>query len=218
MPDIPVHGWMLRAPVPDGIFTLAIEADDVTAAAEHAAFADRAQPLLRRAAIGDELDAAQLRDDLIGQLDALRRSVAADGFGYLGAMAGDQDGRPVLILLGIAATPVALPDRVDPASLFAAVLRKQYPEALVEEFVTAQGAGVGIRRCQETVLSDPVPGAETLTITAGISQALVSFPEAELLGVVTGFCLAPADIDVATVFTAMIAYHMTAVPRGMQAD
>lgn len=41
MPDVPAAGGVLRAQVPDGIFTLAVEADDVAAAAEHAAFAGR---------------------------------------------------------------------------------------------------------------------------------------------------------------------------------
>ena len=40
------------------------------------------------------------------------------------------------------------------------------------------------------------------------------FPEARLLGTVTGFCPAFADIDIATVFTATIAHHMTVVARG----
>ena len=52
MPELSAGGWLLRAPVPEGIFTLAIEADDATATAVHAAFADRCQPLLRQAAGG----------------------------------------------------------------------------------------------------------------------------------------------------------------------
>jgi hypothetical protein len=156
-----------------------------------------------------------LRSELIGQLDELRRSVAADGLGYLGAMAGDKDGRPVLILLGIAAAPMELPERIDPASLLAAMLRRQYPGAAVEEFPTAHGVSVGIRRCEETAL--PAPADQPRAIAAGISQALVPFPEAGLLGTVTGFCSSPADIDVATVFTATIAYHLTAIPQGLLA-
>jgi hypothetical protein len=215
MPDVPAGDWMLRASVPEGVFTLSIEADDVAAAVEHAAFADRCQRLLLRAVSGDADEAAWLRAELIGQLDALRRNAAADGLGYLGALAGEQDGRPVLILLAIAAAPIALPDGIDPASLLAAMLRTQYPGAAVEEFPTAHGVSVGIRRCEETAL--PAPADRPLTIAAGISQALVPFPEAGLLGTVTGFCFTPADIDVATVFTATIAYHLTVVPQGLVA-
>jgi hypothetical protein len=213
MPDVPARGGVLRAPVPEGIFTLAIEADDAAAAAEHAAFADRCQPLLLHAVSGDAEEAAWLRDELIGQLDAMRRTAATSGLGYLGALAGDHDGRPVLILLGIAATPFAFPASIDPASLLAAMLRGQYPGAAVEEFETMHGTGVGIRRCEESAL--PAPAGPPLTIAAGISQALVPFPEAGLLGTVTGFCYSPADIDVATVFTATIAHHLTVVPDGL---
>ena len=180
MPDVPAQGCMLRAPVPEGIFTLSIEADDDAAAAEHAAFTDRCRPLLLHAVGGDAEEAVWLRDELIGQLDALRRTLAASGLGYLGALAGDQDGRPVLILLGIAATPFVFPAGIDPASLLAAMLRGQYPGASVEEFATARGVGVGIRRCEETAL--PASAGRPLTIAAGVSQALVPFPEAGLAG------------------------------------
>jgi hypothetical protein len=215
MPDVPAGHWTLRASVPEGIFTLAIEADDAAAAAEHAAFADRCQPLLLRSVGGDAEEAVWLRTELIGQLAALRETVAADGLGYLGALAGDQGGRPVLILLGIAAAPIALPHGIDPASLLAAMLRRQYPGAAVEEFPTAHGVGVGVRRCAETAL--PGPADQPSAIAAGISQAFVPFPEAQLLGTVTGFCFTPADIDVATVFTATIAYHLTVVTQGVVA-
>jgi hypothetical protein len=212
MPDVPAAGCVLRAQVPDGIFTLAIEADDAAAAAEHAAFADRCRPLLLHAVGGDTEEAAWLRAELIGQLDAMRNSAAADGLGYLGALAGNQDGHPVMILLAIAAAPFAFPAGIDPASLLAAMQRAQYPGAAVEEFATARGTGVGIRRTEETAL--PAPAGQPAAIAAGISQALVPFPEAGLLGTVTGFCYSPADIDVATVFTATIACHMTVVPDG----
>ncbi len=53
MPEVSAGGWVLRAKVPDGIFTLAVEADERTAATEHAAFADRCRPLLPRAVGGD---------------------------------------------------------------------------------------------------------------------------------------------------------------------
>src|ERR1700722_13724251 len=98
MPDVPARGGVLRAPVPDGIFTLAIEADDAAAAAEHAAFADRCRPLLLRAVGGDADEAAWLRAELIGQLGAMRRTAAVSGLGYLGALAGGQGGRLAGIL------------------------------------------------------------------------------------------------------------------------
>ena len=212
MPQVPVGGSVLRARVPEEIFTLALELDDDQAAAEHAAFADRCQPLLLRVAEDDPAQADRLRADVISQLGALRRTVAASGLGYLGALAGQHDRRPALIVLGIAATPLEFPDGIDAASLLAALLRSRYPGAAVEEFPTARGAGAGIRRCEEISLPPATPGGGLLTLTAGISQALVPFPDAGLLGAVTGFCFTPADIDLATVFTAVIAHHMTVVP------
>src|SRR5580698_2435808 len=99
MPDIPAHGWVLRAQVPEGIFTLAIEADERTAAAEHAAFADRCQPLLLRSVGGDAAELGWLQADLAGQLGALRQAIKDAGLGYLGALAGERDGRPAFVLL-----------------------------------------------------------------------------------------------------------------------
>ena len=55
----------------------------------------------------------------------------------------------------------------------------------------------------------PTPSRSRLTQAS--LRALVPFPEAGLLGTVTGFCFSPDDIDVATVFTATIAHRMTVV-------
>jgi len=209
MPDVPAGEWLLRATVPEGAFTLAVEADDVTAAAEHAAFAERCRPLLLHS-VGDDPDEAEwLQAELASQLGTMRKAVRASGLGYLGALAGTHDGDPALILLAIAATPLAFPDGIDPASLLASVLRGQHPGAAVEEFDTAEGTGVGIRRCEALSLPPNGTDGSAPSIEAGISQAMVPFPQAGLLGTVTGFCFTPAHIDLATVFTATIAHHMT---------
>jgi hypothetical protein len=70
-------------------------------------------------------------------------------------LAGDRDGHPVLILLGIAAVPFAFPADIDRASLLPAMQLGQYPGAAVEEFATARGTGAGIRRCEEAALPAP---------------------------------------------------------------
>jgi hypothetical protein len=274
-----VGGWTLRAQVPDGIFTLGVEAGDEEAAASRAAFADRCAPLLCRAA-GDPAAAARLRADLVRQLAALRAEVARSGIGYLGAVAGERgDGRVALILLAVAATPMRFPPAVDPASLLTTVLARQYPGAAIEEFDTESGVAAGIQRVglrpgdsgtgnPRTAAEDPagldpgallgasllrdallrdalladldgapaadaagaaVTGARAATgagdaaragvtgvgeagAAGGVSQALVPFPEAGLLGAVTGFCFNAADVAVATVFTAAIAFALRAVP------
>lgn len=197
--------------MPDGTFTLAVEADDTAAANEHAAFADKCQPVLDPEA--DPEQAGRLKAEVISQLGSLRRAVAASGLGYLGALAGRHHDRTALVLLGIAAAPMEFPDGIDPLSLVAVMLGRQYPGAVVEEFVTADGVGVGIRRCEGLPLPLAAPEGQPVTVEAGISQALVPFPDAGLLGTVTGFCFSDDDIDLATVFTATIAHGMTVIQR-----
>jgi hypothetical protein len=206
----PPCGWRLRINVPEEAFTLAVEADDKAAQAEHAAFATRCLPLFAADGCTDE---ARLRQEIISQLGAMRQSVAASGLGYLGALAGVKDNRPVLLLLGIAGTPLAMPDGISPSNLLTALLRYRYPAAQIEEFPTAQGEAVGIRRYGELPFPYTASHDELVTIGTGISQALVPFPEAGLLGTVTGLCCTREDIDLATVFTTTIAYRMSVIPQ-----
>jgi hypothetical protein len=218
------NGWRLQTIVPDGIFTLAIESDEAAAAAEHAAFADRALPVI--AAQQPDADLGSLRESVIAQLASLRRMVAETGLSYLGVVAGELKGRAALILLSIAASPMQFPSAIDPVSMLASILTHKYPGAAVEEFATAGGLAVGIRRCDEIFL--PVSGiarsagvdeatlaaaagSDEVRLDTGVSQALVPFPEAGMLASITGYCLNANDVDVATVFTAIIAYRMTAV-------
>ena len=199
MPD----GWKLQADVPDEIFSLAVEADDETAAAEHAAFAQRCMPLLLRI---DPDNAERHGPDLITQLTGLRQAVKATGMSYLGAIAGAHQDRAALIVLGVAATPMELPEDIAPASLLAALARHRYPGAAVEEFETLSGTGVGIRRCE----SRPGPFGGNGE-NAGMAEALVPFSEAGMLGAVTGYSYMAEDIDLAATFTALIACRMRAV-------
>jgi hypothetical protein len=197
-------GWKLRADVPDGTFTLAVEADDETAAAEHAAFAARALPLLTRADPGT--DQERLRSSVIDQLASLRRTVADSGVGYLGAVAGHDGERVSLVLLSVMGTQATFPPGIDPVPGLAARLREQYPEADVEEFETPAGTAVGLRRLE------PMRGLpEGHEVAAGVAQAFVPFPDAGLLGTVVGYSYAAQDIDTAAVLTAVTACRMRAV-------
>jgi hypothetical protein len=200
-------GWRLRAEVPEAGFTLTVEADEVTAEAEHAELIGRCVPPAAR---------GQVREAMLAQLRAARQVLADSGIGYLGVLAADVDGRPRMLVLGVAAATWEPPEGIDAASLLTAMLRHSYPQAsaLVEEFQTDYGPAVGVRRCDELTLPFPGPDGKPTKIDTGISQAIVIFPRTRLLGIVTGFCFHPTDIDLTTVFTATVAHKMTAVPYG----
>ncbi len=209
--DIAAGHRRLRAEVPEGVFSLAVGADDQTAATEHAEVAR------------DWLPAGaprSLRDEAQARLGAARELAGRGGLGYLGVVTGQADGRARMVMVGIAATTFKPPPGVEPSGLLAALLRHQYPRpcAVVEEFETPHGPAVGVRRGDRLVPPDRPGQADgpgqaerpgRAAIETGISQALVIFPEADLLGTVTGFCPDVADIDLATVFTARIAHSLT---------
>lgn len=154
----------------------------------------------------------EARDQALALLRAARQLLASSGIGYLCVLLGEVEGGARMLLLGVAAAPLEPPEGIDTASLLAAMLRHSYPEAsaLIEEFQTEHGQAVGVRRCDELALPFPGSDGQPVRIDTGISQAMVIFPEARLLGVVTGFCFDPGDIDLTTVFTAAIAHRMRA--------
>lgn len=199
--------WALSAYVPDRIFTLAIEADDATAEAEHTAFADRCLPVLLRAAGDDRAEAERLRTGLIAQLGALRQSTSAGGIRYLGAISGLRAERSALVLIAIAATTMSFPQEIDAANVLAALLRHQYPEAVVAEFKVASGTAVGMQRIERRAAPSGTGGWN-----AGLAQALVPFPDASLLATVTGYSYLAQDIDIAAVIAATIACRLRASP------
>ena len=147
--------------------------------------------------------------ELASRVSELRDTVTVAGVGYLGVIAAERDGRPAVVVVAIAATAVEFPAGTDPASLVAAMLRREYPQAVVEEFATVSGTGVGMRRSERR---DGPFGMNDRGRDAGVAQALVPFADAGLLGAVTGFCSSAADLDVASVLTAMIAGRMRVVP------
>lgn len=182
-------------------FSLAVEADDATAEAEPAAFADRCLP---PGAPG------QARDQVLALRRAARQVLASSGIGYLSVLIGKStDGRGCCC--SGSPPPVKTPEGIDTASLLAAMLRHSYPEppAPIEEFDTRHGHAVGVRRCDELALPFPGPDGQPTRIDTRISQAMVIFPEAGLLGIMTRFCFDPDDIDLTTVLTVAIAHRRT---------
>jgi hypothetical protein len=75
--------------------------------------------------------------------------------------------------------------------------------ARIEPFATASGSpAVGIRR----VVTKRTEGRE---VTTGQAQALVVYPGPGALGVVSGICLDPADLERAAALVTAIAAGMT---------
>lgn len=153
-------GWRLRAEVPEAGFTSTAGADEVTAEAEDAELIARCVP----PAAWD-----QVREAMLAQLRAARQVLAGSGIGYLGVLAGDVDGRPRMLVLGVAAATWEPPEGIDAASVLAAMLRHSYPQAsaLVEEFPTDHGLAVGVRRCGEVTLPFPGPDGPPARIDTG---------------------------------------------------
>ena len=139
--------------------------------------------------------------ELASRSPGLRDTVEDAGVGYLGVVAGERDGRAAVIVLAISITVMEFPAGADPASLVAATLRREYPQAVVEKFATVSGTGVGMQRREQ----DHGSGI-------AVSQALVPFADAGLLGAVTGFCFDAEDVEMAMVLTAAIAHRMRVVP------
>jgi hypothetical protein len=148
-------------------------------------------------------------DELASQVTELRDTVTVAGVGYLGVVAAERDGRPAVVVVAIAAAAMEFPAGTDPASLVAAMLRREYPQAVIEEFATGSGTGVGMQRPGR---SNGPFGTNGRGCDSGVAQALVPFADAGLLGAVTGFCSNAADLDIARLLTAMIARGMRVVP------
>jgi hypothetical protein len=112
------------------------------------------------------------------------------------------DGRNAVVLVSIAVTPFR---PGEPADGLAARLRDRHPEcgACIEEFVTADGnPAVSVRR----VVTQRVNGRD---VTTGQAQALVAYPDAQALGVVSALALDPGDLDRAAELVTGIAAGMT---------
>ena len=124
---------------------------------------------------------------------------------WLGMTCGPVDGRSALVLVSVTVTAYTPPPGASGAAALAALLRAQHPEgsALVEEFTTASGSpAVSIRR----VATKRAGGRD---VTTGQAQALVIYPGPGALGVVSGICPDPADLERAAALVTGIAAGMT---------
>ena len=187
--------FRLHARVPGDMISLAAEDDEDTAAAAHAAFTDSWLPAT--APPGN-------RQDMLSKLAAARQMLKDGGISWLGLAAEPHARRWSMLLISITVTPFDPPPGIAPAGTLAAMLRAEYPPgaALIEEFQVPGGPAVGIRRAGTLDLR----GTQ---LTIGIAQALVIYPAPGALGIVSGICLSPDDLDPLAVLVAGVAARMT---------
>lgn len=113
------------------------------------------------------------------------------------------DGRSAIVLVSITATAFRPGKNVNDE--LARRLRDRHPEdsARIEQFTTQGGnPAVVIRR----IATQPVNGRD---VTTGQTQALVAYPGAGALGIVSGIALDPGDLDLAADLVTGIAAGMT---------
>jgi hypothetical protein len=113
--------------------------------------------------------------------------------------------RKSVVLVAIAVTPFAPAPGVAPAEVLKAMLRARDPAgaAVIEELSTPDGNPALRVRCAVTEQRNGRP------VTTGQAQALVVFPGAGALGVVSAVCLDVADLERAAGLVAGIAARMT---------
>ena len=125
----------------------------------------------------------------------------------------------VLVSVTVAALHKEVPRKEvgNASDALAARLRAKHGDAAVAQFSCADGhPGLVVRQ----VVAQEVNGR---AVTTGQAQALVAYPGARALGVVSGVALDPADLDRAAELVAEIASGMTitsaaaaALPRGAE--
>jgi hypothetical protein len=147
-------------------------------------------------------------DDLVG----LAADGDADGewAAWLGVTCRPADGRSALVLVSITVTAYTPPPGASGAEALAGAnaaealaARLRANGADVEEFVTSGGSpAVGTRR----VVTRRTGGRD---VTTGQAQALVVYPGPRALGVVSGVCPDPDDLEQAAALVTAVAAGMT---------
>lgn len=134
-------------------------------------------------------------------------SLPADGdwAAWFGLASTAVDGRRAVVLVSITVTAFSPPSAVASGESLAAMLRARYPEpgTRIAEFTTPADHPAAIMR---TAAARQVNGRDVVT---GQAQALVHYPEPRALGVVSGICLHPGDLDIAATLVTGIANGLT---------
>ncbi|HEY5018625.1 MAG TPA: hypothetical protein VII59_17795 [Streptosporangiaceae bacterium] len=140
--------------------------------------------------------------------DLVRVPAARTGADLLFTAADTRNGGDATIVVSVTVLPFALPPEVSAGEALAAMLRARDrgDRAVVEEFSTAAGhPAIGIRRIR--------PGAPRengrLAVNTGQAQVLVIYREAGALGVVSGACRNPRDLNATAALVAGLVARMT---------
>ena len=149
--------------------------------------------------------------------DLIRVPAAGTGADLLFTAAGDADragdGGPAgdggaAIVVSITVLPFQLPPEVAPGEALGAMVRTRGrgDRAVVEEFRTAAGhPAIGIRRVRRGAPREDGRRA----VSTGQAQALVVYRAVGALGVVTGACRSPADLNATAALVAGLVARMT---------
>jgi hypothetical protein len=121
------------------------------------------------------------------------------------AWTGPDGGRQSVVLVSIAVAAFRLAPAATAGEALKAALRDHYPAGAeeIDEFRTGDGNPALRMRCTVTQRVKRRP------VTTGQAQALVVFPRAGALGVVSAVCPDPADLDRAAVLVSDIAGQLT---------
>jgi hypothetical protein len=140
--------------------------------------------------------------------DMVRVAAAGTGADLLFTATDARNGGDATIVVSVTVLPFALPTGISAREALAAMLRARDrgDRAVVEEFQTVAGhPAIGIRRIR--------PGAPRengrLAVNTGQAQVLVVYREAGALGVVSGACRSPRDLNAtAALVTGLVARMM----------
>ena len=138
----------------------------------------------------------------------VRVATAGTGADLLFTATDARNGGDATIVVSVTVLPFALPTGISAREALAAMLRARDrgDRAVVEEFQTAAGhPAIGIRRIR--------PGAPRenggLAVNTGQAQVLVVYREAGALGVVSGACRSPRDLNATAALVTGLVARMT---------
>ena len=140
--------------------------------------------------------------------DMTRVPAAGTGADLLFTATDARNGGDATIVVSVTVLPFALPPGISAGEALAAMLRARDrgDRAVVEEFKTAAGhPAIGLRR-----IRPGAPGENgRLAVNTGQAQVLVVYREVGALGVVSGACRSPRDLNATAALVAGLVARMT---------